>query len=123
VTKNWHRMKSAQRKAEGLPFVSARAEAQVRDRSKKRFNVAGAWKLENLEPKATLRAIIHEGDWENFKRSELAHEQSRFAQALQTRLQQAVDEGRLGPDVMSDTERPRPASAQADNDQSQVCAG
>jgi len=123
VTHNWNRMKSAQRKAEGLPFVSARAEAQVRDRSKKRFNVAGAWRLANLEPKATLRAIIHEGDWENFKHSELAHEQSHFAQALQTRLKQAVDEGRLGPGVISDTDSPQPASEQADNGQSQACAG
>jgi len=177
VTHNWNRMKSAQRKAEGLPFVSARAEAQVRDRSKKRFNVAGAWRLvpwiregfrksrgnlvrwqgakrantwmystdeqrrqrakgpansgriygfrglANLEPKATLRAIIHEGDWENFKYSELAHEQSHFAQALQTRLKQAVDEGRLGPGVFSDTDSPQPASEQADNGQSQACAG
>lgn len=95
VTKNWHRMKSAQRKAEGLPFVSARAEAQVRDRSKKRFNVAGAWKLENLEPKATLRAIIHEGDWESFKRTELEREQDRFVRELRSRLQGAVEQGRL----------------------------
>ena len=116
-------MKSAQRKAEGLPFVSARAEAQVRDRSKKRFNVAGAWKLDNLEPKATLRAIIHEGDWEHFKRCELASEQSCFAQALQTRLQQAVTEGRLGPGVVVDIERPRPAAAQADRNLPQAHAG
>jgi len=78
----------------------------------------GAWKLDNLEPKATLRAIIHEGDWEYFKRSELASElaseQSCFAQALQTRLQQAMTEGRLDPDAMADIERPRPAAAQAD---------
>lgn len=112
VTNNWHRMKSAQRKAEGLPFVSARAEAQVRERSKKRFNVAGAWKLENLEPKATLRAIIHEGDWESFKRSQLAAEKSSFAQALQARLKKSVIEGRLSPGVISDVEAPMPASAQ-----------
>ena len=123
VTNNWHRMKSAQRKAEGLPFVSARAEAQVRDRSKKRFNVAGAWKLENLEPKATLRAIIHEGDWEGFKRSQLAAEQSSFAQALQARLKKSVIEGRLGPGVISDVEAPMPASAQADRDLPQAHAG
>jgi len=61
-----------------------------------------------------LRAIIHEGDWEHFKRSELASEQSCFAQALQTRLQQAMTEGHLGPDAMADIERPRPAAAQAD---------
>ncbi len=123
VKHNWHRMHSAQRKAEGLPFVSARAEAQVRDRSKKRFNVAGAWKLDNLEPKATLRAIIHEGDWEHFKRSELASEQSCFAQALQTRLQQAMTEGRLDPDAMADIERPRPAAAQADRNLPQAHTG
>jgi hypothetical protein len=123
VTNNWHRMKSAQRKAEGLPFVSARAEAQVRERSKKRFNVAGAWKLENLEPKATLRAIIHEGDWESFKRSQLAAEQSSFAQALQARLKKSVIEGRLGPGVISDVEAPMPASAQADRDLPQAHAG
>lgn len=95
VTTNWHRMRFAQRKAEGLPFVSARAEAQVRDRSKKRFHVAGAWKHENLEPKATLRAILQEGDWERFKHTELEREQSRFARDLRARLQKAVAEGRL----------------------------
>ncbi len=116
-------MHSAQRKAEGLPFVSARAEAQVRDRSKKRFNVAGAWRLENLEPKATLRAIIHEGDREQFKRSELASEQSSFTKDLQARLQQAVTEGRLGPDAMADIEHPRPAAAQADRNLPQAHTG
>ena len=100
-----------------------RAEAQVRDRSQKRFNVAGAWKIDNLEPKATLRAIIHEGDWEYFKRSELAAEQCSFAQALQTRLQQAVTEGRLGSNAMADIESPRPAAAQADRNLPQAHTG
>jgi len=119
VTKNWQRMKSAERKAEGLPFVSARAEAQVRDRSKRRFSVAGAWNLENLEPKATLRAIIQEGDFEHFKHTQLEVERNHFERALQARLQQAVAEGRLDPSVSAYRQRPAEAS---DDAQAQACA-
>jgi DNA-directed RNA polymerase subunit RPC12/RpoP len=115
VKNNWHRMHAKERKAEGLPFVSARAEAQVRDRSKKRFNVAGVWKLSNLEPKATLRTIIHEGEWDSFKRAELEREQSRFAEALSARLQQAVHTGRLDSESLPGADQPQPASDHADN--------
>ncbi|MFC1611532.1 hypothetical protein ACFL6C_11285, partial [Myxococcota bacterium] len=48
---NWKNMLFAERKKEGLPIVSARAESQVRDRTKGRFSVAGAWSEKNLEGK------------------------------------------------------------------------
>jgi hypothetical protein len=41
----------------------AGAEAQVLDRTKARFSGAGTWLTENLEGKATLRAIIADGRW------------------------------------------------------------
>ena len=40
---NWRYMHFADKRAQGLPIVSARAEAQVRDRTKDRYCVAGAW--------------------------------------------------------------------------------
>jgi post-segregation antitoxin (ccd killing protein) len=64
ISNNWNRMNAAQFKAMDVDVVSARAEAQVRERTKKRFSVPGAWRQENLEGKATLRAIIDEGNWE-----------------------------------------------------------
>ena len=79
--------------------------------------------LDNLEPKATLRAIIHEGDWDRFQRSELAAEQSSFAKALQARLHKAVTEGRLGHGVMPAIESAMPASAKPDTDLPQVQVG
>jgi len=53
----------------------------------------------------------------------LDFEQSCFAQALQTRFQQAMTEGRLGSDAMADIERPRPAAAQADRNLPQAHTG
>jgi hypothetical protein len=64
ISNNWNRMNAAQFKAMDVDVVSARAEAQLRERTKKRFSVPGAWRQENLAGKATLRAIIDEGNWE-----------------------------------------------------------
>jgi hypothetical protein len=95
LTNNWKHMRFAELKALGLPFVSARAEAQVRVRTKDRFSVAGAWRLENVEPKATLRAIIADGRWAAFCAHVLEQHRSHFEQQLLARLSLAVDEGRL----------------------------
>jgi hypothetical protein len=94
---NWKHMRFAELKAMGLPFVSARAEAQVRVRTKDRFSVAGAWRLQNVEPKATLRAIIADGRWDAFRASIIEQHRSQFERALLARLSQAVDEQRLSP--------------------------
>jgi hypothetical protein len=67
LSNNWQHMQAARLKALGVDYVSARAEAQVRDRTKSRFCVPGAWREENLEPKATLRSVIAEGRWECFR--------------------------------------------------------
>jgi hypothetical protein len=95
VTNNWHRMLAALFKAKEVDYVSARAEAQVRDRTKRRFSVPGAWRLESLEGKATLRAIIDEGSWEQFRRWYLDRIQRRFEREQRTRLEAAIAEGRL----------------------------
>jgi len=95
VTNNWHRMNAAKLKEMDLDFVSARAEAQVRDRTKARFSVPGAWRVENIEGKATLRAIIAEGSWERFRRCCLDRIATLFERALRARLDKAISEGRL----------------------------
>jgi hypothetical protein len=92
---NWKHLRHAEVAALGLPIVSARAEAQVRDRSKRRFRVAGAWPVENIEPKATLRAIIAEGRFAAFRSEQLNNARSRFATQLRERLSWAIQEGRL----------------------------
>jgi hypothetical protein len=92
---NWRYFRFAQFKEAGLPTVSARAEAQVQDRTKDRYAVAGAWKLENLEGKATLRAIIAEGSWEALRAHFLEKGRTDFERGLRQRIQQAVREGRL----------------------------
>jgi len=92
---NWERMQAARFKAMGVDFVSARAEAQVRERTKRRFAVAGAWRQENLEGKATLRAIIDEGHWPQFCTWVRARRRDRFQSQLMERLEQAVLQGRL----------------------------
>lgn len=98
VTNNWHRMNAAKLKAMGLDFVSARAESQVRDRTKARFSVPGAWRVENIEGKATVRAIIAEGSWERFRRWCLDRTETLFERQLRERLDQALAEGRLRKD-------------------------
>lgn len=46
-------LRSKQMQDEGFPFISARAESQVRDRTRRRFGGPATWLEENLEPKAT----------------------------------------------------------------------
>jgi hypothetical protein len=95
VTNNWHRMNAAKLKQMDLDFVSARAESQVRDRTKARFSVPGAWRLENIEGKATLRAIIAEGSWVRFRRFCLNRTATVFERGFRERLDKALAEGRL----------------------------
>ena len=92
---NWDRMNAAQFKQMDVDFVSARAEAQVRQRTKKRFSVPGAWRQENLEGKATLRAVIDEGSWERFRQWCRNRSMHLFQQHLVERLEQAMSEGRM----------------------------
>jgi hypothetical protein len=92
---NWKHMRHAEVAALGLPVVSARAEAQVRDRTKRRFRVPGAWRVENIEPKATLRALIAEGRWQAFRTEQLQSARTLFDTHLRHRLQQAIADGRL----------------------------
>jgi hypothetical protein len=93
---NWERLHAAEFKERGLDYVSARAEAQVRDRTKARFDGPGAWREGNLEGKATLRAIIAEGRWEVFRQHYLKLNHTQFHQGLTQRIQTAIHEGRLG---------------------------
>ena len=95
MTNNWRYFRFAQFKEAGLPTVSARAEAQVRERTKDRYAVAGAWRLENLEGKATLRAIVAEGSWPRFRAHLLDKSRTDFECALRQRIQDAIAQGRL----------------------------
>ncbi len=95
VHNNWDRMNAAQFKQMGVDFVSARAEAQVRERRSKRFSVPGAWRQENLEGKATLRAIIDEGSWEHFRQWYRNRSMDLFERQVVERLEQAMSQGRL----------------------------
>jgi hypothetical protein len=97
VHNNWKYLEAARLKEMGVDFVSARAEAQVRDRTKARFRVPGAWREENLEGKATLRAIIAEGSWLKFRAHYIEQAALRFDQQFQQRFEQAVAEGRIRP--------------------------
>lgn len=110
---DWKHMRFAELKAMGLPFVSARAEAQVRVRTKDRFSVAGAWRLQNVEPKATLRAIIADGRWDAFRASIIEQHRSQFERALLARLSQAVDEHRLSPQQLAKLGVATPTHSQA----------
>ncbi len=92
---NWDHMRFEEMKERGLPVVSARAESQVRDRTKSRFSVAGAWDLENVEPKAILRSIIAEGSFARFTEWLYQKEQASFVQGLKERVEKAVEERRL----------------------------
>jgi hypothetical protein len=62
----------------------------------KRFSVPGAWRQENLEGKATLRAIIDEGNGECFKSWCRDRLRDLFASRFIERISQAIAEGRLG---------------------------
>lgn len=98
---NCKHMRFAELKAMGLPFVSARAEAQVRVRTKDRFSVAGAWCLKNVEPKATLRAIIADGRWQAFRASIIEQHRSQFERDLMARLSEAVAQQRLSAEQLA----------------------
>ncbi len=67
----------------------------MRDRTKARFSVAGAWSLESIEPKAVLRSIIAEGSFARFTEWFYEQEQARFAESLQGRVEEAFEELRL----------------------------
>jgi hypothetical protein len=92
---NWQHMRFQEMEQKGLPIVSARAEAQVRERTKRRFSVPGAWLLENLEPKATLRAIIAEGAFSAFAEWMIAKHHRLFEAGLNERVTAAVAQNRL----------------------------
>jgi hypothetical protein len=95
VHNNWRYLNAARLKAKGLEFVSARAEAQVRDRTKSRFRTPGAWREENLEGKATLRAIIADGRWPEFRAFYLDQRARAFNARLQAAVVRAIADGRL----------------------------
>lgn len=98
LTNNWMNMQAARLKELGVDYVSARAESQVRDRTKSRFSVPGAWRVENIEPKATLRSVIAEGRWDAFRRYYLNQTGTRHERAVRERIQRAIEEGRLQAD-------------------------
>jgi len=111
LTNNWKHMRFVELKALGLPFVSARAEAQVRVRTKDRFCVAGAWRLKNIEPKATLRSIIADGRWPSFRAYVLDQHRTSFEKDLIGRLGQAVKHGRLSHSQIAELGIQLPATA------------
>lgn len=92
---NWEHMHFKQLKDRNLPVVSARAESQVRDRTKARFSVPGTWSLDSIEPKAILRSIIAEGSFVKFAEWLYNKEQQSFALGLKERVEKAVEERRL----------------------------
>jgi len=98
---NWKHMRFAELKALGLPFVSARAEAQVRVRTKDRFSVAGAWRLQNVEPKATLRAIIADGRWAAFRSAVIEQHRSQFERSLRARFTEAARNQRISTEQLT----------------------
>lgn len=98
---NWGHMEFGRLKRDGLPYVSARAESQVRDLTKDRFCVAGAWREELLEQKGVLRAIIAEGRWEQFRREQILNSKTQFERDLHERLKRALQEGRLSDEQVS----------------------
>jgi histone H3/H4 len=100
IDNNWHRLLAKTFKDKGLDFVSARAEAMVRDQIKSRYAVPGAWLGENLEGKAILRAIIADGRWPAFRAHYLHARAQAFETGLAQRLHDAVAQGRLRADVL-----------------------
>ena len=77
--------------------------------------VPGAWLVENLEPKATLRAIIDADEWGTFRQHVLTRRNDRFTSAFVARLQVAVTDGRVHPDVLRLASGP-PGNGSAAND-------
>lgn len=100
VENNWDRMLFKDFKDKGLDYVSARAESMVRDHIKSRYAVAGAWRGENLEGKATLRAIIADGRWPAFREHYLRARGQAFEAALARRLRDAVAQRRLDSHIL-----------------------
>jgi hypothetical protein len=103
LSNNWTHMQAArpqnrarQEAAFGVDYVSARAEAQVRDRTKSRFSVPGAWREENLEPKAVLRSLIAEGRWDCFRKHYLDRQNAEYQRGLRDRLELAHAQNRIG---------------------------
>ena len=101
VANNWERLLSKDFEEKGLDWVSARAESMVRDQIKSRYAVPGAWNEQNLEGKATLRAIIADGRWPKFRTYYLRVCGQDFAQGLDRRLRAAVADGRIRSDVLA----------------------
>jgi hypothetical protein len=95
IINNWSRMNAKQFKDMGVDFVSARAECQVRVRTKDRYSVAGAWHPDNIEGKAVLRAIIAEGSWEQFRQWYRERNAISFEVQLRERLLQAEIKGKI----------------------------
>lgn len=95
LTNNWPRMNAKQFKEMGVDFVSARAECQVRVRTKDRYSVAGAWHCDNIEGKAIVRAIIAQGSWDHFRQWYRERNAINFEAQLHNRLVQATTEGRI----------------------------
>jgi hypothetical protein len=69
----------------------------VRDRTKSRFRTPGAWREENIEGKATLRAIIADGRWPEFHADYLRQRARSFTARFYAETAAAVAEGRLCP--------------------------
>jgi len=101
IGNNWEHFRFKQMKDEGWPFISARAENQVRERIRKRFGGPGTWKVENLEPKAILLLIIDEGSWGQFCGWLHLRRSTEYRRQLFSRLQKAVQQGRLSSAVLS----------------------
>lgn len=97
LTNNWSRMNAKQFKDMGVDFVSARAECQVRVRTKDRYSVAGAWHADNIEGKAVVRALVAEGSWGTFRQWYLERTATSFEVQLRNRLALAQTEGRIRP--------------------------
>lgn len=100
IDNNWERLHAKDFKDMGLDYVSGRAESQVRDRIKSRYSVPGAWSEDNLEGKATLRAIIADGRWPAFREHYLRSRRAKFDVDLAQRLRDAVAQGRLRSDAL-----------------------
>ena len=95
VNNNWASFRSKQMKGEGLPYGRARAESQVRDRTRARFGGPGTWLEENLEPKATMLAIIMEGSWTQFEQWVHRKREAEFRTDFTDRWRQARLQGRV----------------------------
>lgn len=95
LSNNWAHRQAARLKDLGVDYVSARAESQVRDRTKGRFSVPGAWREENLEPKATLRSLIAEGRWDCFRKHYLDSRTAKYRRGLRERLELAHAQKRI----------------------------